>query len=67
MHRSVEIITVVTGAVASSTILFILPVLIYESLAPPRARWQRVLNAIFVVFGVTIGTSGLALHFVEDS
>ena len=65
VHRNVESITVITGTLASNTILFILPVWIYISLSP-TGGWQHTMNVLFLVFSVAVGMCGLILHFVEQ-
>ena len=65
VDRNVESITVITGTLASNTILFILPVSIYLSLSPARG-FQHTLNVLFLVFAVTVGMCGLGLHFIEQ-
>ena len=62
-NRNLETVTVITGTVASNTILFILPVSIYLSLSPAKEWLPWALNILFLVVGVAIGASGLVLHF----
>ena len=57
-----EVVLGLTGAVASTTLLFILPPAIFLGLSPATLR-QNWIDVVFLVVGVSLGTLGLVTQF----